>query len=182
MDDVFVGALNPRQGDFPVNCGVRQLLPICWVGGVRGDFLLWIVALRAAAQLSACRRICSSVNVAVHFCSPSPARSKSPRHNKGSSCTRMPYFRIRSRSALTVYSVRIRPAAAPSNANTRNPVVLTESYEIELHFNAPTEIFLPASGGLSRYPRERDPLCRLSGRPTISSGPLMPFLASSPRS
>jgi len=31
-------------------------------------------------------------------------------------------FRIRSRSALTVYSVRIRPAAAPSNANTRNPV------------------------------------------------------------
>jgi len=120
VDDVFVGSPNPRPGNFPANCGTRQVLPIWCVGGVRGDFLFWSAASRAAAQLCACRRISSSVKVVAHFCSPSPARSRSPRHNKGSSCTRMPYFRMRPRSALTVYSVRTRPAAAPSNANTRN--------------------------------------------------------------
>jgi len=71
--------------------------------------------------------------VAVHFCSPSPARSRNPRHNKGSSCTRMSYFRIRPRSR----SDRVLgPNSTCGRAfQCKHPESrgLIESYEIKLH-------------------------------------------------
>jgi hypothetical protein len=90
--------------------------------GRRGAFRLSCAAWRASAQVLAWRRISSSVKVMAQASLPSPRRSSKARHRSGSSCIWMPYLRVRARSALTVYAVRVRSVAVDSNANTRNPV------------------------------------------------------------
>jgi hypothetical protein len=109
--------------NYRCGCGARQPMAPWRLGaGRRGAFLFSSAAWRASAHVFACIRISSSVKVIVHGWSLSPRRSRSARHRSGSSCIWMPYLRVSARSALTVYSVRVRSVAVDSNANTRNHV------------------------------------------------------------
>jgi len=102
-------------------CGPRHAAPGFSAAGRRGVFLLLAAPSLAAARSSAQERISSSLKITARVSSTSSPRSSSPRHINGSSCSRIPYLRLRARSALTVHLVRIRSSPIRSNAKTRNP-------------------------------------------------------------
>jgi hypothetical protein len=114
--------LKPRFCLKPQYCwGPRQAAPGFSTAGRRGALRLCAAPSLAAARSFAQVRICSSLKIMARVSSASSVRSSRPRHMSGSSCSRMPYLRLRARSARTVQLVRIRSSPIRSKAKTRNP-------------------------------------------------------------